>query len=523
MKREFGFITMHGLAIGVAALMLGAMHASGVHAQARKVMVVASGQDIPNFDPHVATGYSAAMMLRNTYDSLVRVEGNPPSVVSHLAESWAATGDGLEYVFRLNRNAKFHDGTPVTAEAVQYSLNRLLRINKGVAWMFAGIVDQSSAQVVDTYMLKVKLTKPFAAFLQVLPWLFIVNPAEVEANKGADDGQKYLANKLAGSGPFKVRRNEPGNLYELERVPSYWKAGGGNLTGAIWKITRETTTQRLQLQKGEAHMAVDLTSEDMDALKDKPGVVRMLQPEYRTFSIKMNTEHGPLADPNLRKAVSHAFNYKAMLDAAGYADLMIGPLPTGIFGHDAKLVVPRTDLAKAKEYLGKSKYPTGGVKLTMVHVTGLDQQRKWALVMLDSLKRLNIELDIKPMVWPDMVASTKTPATTADFFPVYQTANYADPDNIAFAAYHGSRNGNWQNPVYNNPKVDALIMAARAERDQGKRAQLYLDMQKTVVNDAPDIFGVLEKRKLAYRAELQNFQFTPIAGQAIEFFGLSLK
>ena len=78
--------------------------------------------------------------------------------------------------------------------------------------------------------------------------------------------------------------------------------------------------------------------------------------------------------------------------------------------------------------------------------------------MLDSLKQLNIELEIKPMVWPDMVASTKTPATTADFFPVYQTGNYADPDNVAYAAYHSSRNGNWQNPVYKNPKVDELIV-----------------------------------------------------------------
>jgi peptide/nickel transport system substrate-binding protein len=513
--------------VGVVAAFATALQFSGMvqsaHAQPRKVMVVASGQDIPNFDPHVATGYSASMMLRNVYDSLVRIEGNPPQVVPNLAESWAISGDGLEYVFKLNKNAKFHDGTPVTAEAVQYSLNRLLRVNKGVAWMFSGIVDRSSAQVVDTHLVKIKLTKPFVAFLQVMPWLFIVNPAEVEANKGADDAQKYLAGKVAGSGPFRVRRNEPGSLYELERVANYWRPGGGNLTGAIWRITRETTTQRLQLQKGEVHMAVDLTSEDMDALKGKPGVVSILEPEYRTFSIKMNTQHGPLADPNLRKAVSHAFNYKAMLDAAGYAQLMVGPLPTGIFGHDPKLAVPRTDLAKAKEYLAKSKYPNGGVKLTMVHVTGLDQQRKWALVMLDSLKRLNIELEVKPMVWPDMVASTKTPATTADFFPVYQTANYADPDNIAFAAYHGSRNGNWQNPVYNNPKVDALIMAARAERDDDKRAKIYQDMQKQVVDDAPDIFGVLEKRKLALRAEVQNFRFTPIAGQAIEFFPLSLK
>ena len=127
------------------------------------------------------------------------------------------------------------------------------------------------------------------------------------------------------------------------------------------------------------------------------------------------------------------------------------------------------------------------------------------------------------MVWPDMVASTKSPQTTADFFPVYQTANYGDPDNIAFAAYHSSRNGNWQNPVYSNPKVDALIMRGRAETDEVERATIYKEFQKTVVEDTPDIFGVLEKRKLALRTDVQNFVFTPIASNAIELFGLSLK
>ena len=68
----------------------------------------------------------------------------------------------------------------------------------------------------------------------------------------------------------------------------------------------------------------------------------------------------------------------------------------------------------------------------MVHVSGLDQQRRWALVMLDSLKKLNIDLDIKPMIWPDMVASCRSPETFPDLFPVYQTANYGDPDNIAY-------------------------------------------------------------------------------------------
>jgi peptide/nickel transport system substrate-binding protein len=159
----------------------------------------------------------------------------------------------------------------------------------------------------------------------------------------------------------------------------------------------------------------------------------------------------------------------------------------------------------------------------MVYVTGLEQQRQWALVLLDSLKKIGIELEIKPMVWPDMVASTKTPATTADFFPVYQTGNYADPDNVAYAAYHSSRNGNWQNPVYSSAKVDALIEKGRGEVDAKKRAAIYLEFQRTVVDDAPDIFGVLEKRRIAMRDTVQGFSFTPVASNAIDLQKLSLK
>jgi peptide/nickel transport system substrate-binding protein len=487
----------------------------------RRILIIASNQDIPNFDPHIATGYSASMLLRNCYDSLVRTEGNPPEPVPHLAASWSVSDDGLEYTFEIDPAARFHDGSPVTAEAVRYSFNRLIRINRGNSWMIQGIVDQDSVQPAGERTVRIRLVKPFVAFLHVLPWVWIVNPAVVEANLGTDDGQAFLQSDFASSAAFRVRRAEPGNLYEFERVPDAWKTGGGNLTGAIWKIARETATQRLMLQRGEAHIAVDLTSEDMDALEGRPGVVRVIEPEYRTFSIKMNTKHGPFADIELRKAVSYAFNYQGMLDAAGYAQLMTGPLPDGIFGHDPGLEVYRTDLERAKAHLARSSHPNGG-RLTMVHVSGLEQQRRWSLVLLDALQQLGFELDIQPMIWPDMVASTRSPETLADFFPVYQTANYGDPDNIAFAAYHSSRNGNWQNPVYENPEVDALIEAARAEVDQERRRELYLDFQKKVVADAPDIFGVLEKRKLALRDDVKDFRFTPVASNAIELFPLSL-
>jgi peptide/nickel transport system substrate-binding protein len=506
----------------VGGALAGTMAATPAQAQARKILVVASNQDVPNFDPHVATGYSASAFMRNLYDSLVRVEGNPVKVVPHLAQSWTVSPDGMEYTFKLDPAAKFSDGSPVTADAVVYSFQRLTRLSKGNSWMVAGIIDQNSVSAVDPLTVKIKLVKPFVAFVHVLPWLWVVNPKEVEANKGADDGQTWLRSNVAGSGAFRIRRAEPGNLYEFEKVASPWKQGSGNLTGAIWRIIRETSNQRLALQRGEAHIAVDLTAEDMDALKDKPGVVSIIEPEFRTFSIKMNTQHGPLADLNLRKAISYAFNYKAMEESSSYQQLMVGPLPHGIFGHDPKLAVPTTDLDKAKEFLAKSKTPNGGIKLTAVHVSGLEQQRRFMLVLLDSLKKLNIELDIKPMVWPDMVASTASPDKMADFFPVYQTANYGDPDNIAFAAYHSSRNGNWQNAVYKNPDVDALIERGRAESDEARRIAIYREMQQKVVADAPDIFGVLEKRKLALASAVKGFAFVPVASNALECFGLSI-
>ena len=489
----------------------------------KKILIIASNQDIPNFDPHVASGYSAAMLLRNTYDSLVRAEGNPPNPVPHLASSWTISPDGTEYAFKLDPAARFHDGSPVSGEAVRYSFNRALRLGKGNSWMIAGIVDQNSVSAPDAGTVKIKLLKPFTAFLQVLPWIWVVNPALVEANLGSDDGQNYLRTNVAASGAFRVRRAEAGNLYEFERMPNAWKSGGGNLTGAIWKIVRETSSQRLMLQRGEAHIAVDLTAEDMDALKDKPGVVEIVEPEYRTFSIKMNTRHGPFTDLNLRKAVSYAVNYQALLEAdGGYADLMKGPLPPGILGFDPDIEVYRTDMAKAKEFLGKSSSAAGGVKLSYDYVSGLDQERRFGLVLLDAVKQLGLDLEIKAKIWPDLVAQCSKPETTPDFFPVYQTANYGDPDNIANAAYGSSRNGSWQNPVYSSPAVDKLIEQGRSEMDEMKRKAIYAEFQKAVVADAPDIFGVLEKRKLAMRSEVKNFTFTPVASNAIELFPLSL-
>jgi len=193
-----------------------------------------------------------------------------------------------------------------------------------------------------------------------------------------------------------------------------------------------------------------------------------------------------------------------------------------MFGHDPNLKVYRTDMDKAREHLAKSQHKDGGFTLSIMHAAGYENQRRWCLLLLEALKQFNIGLDIRPTVWPDIVAMAKSPDTMTDFYSIFQSANYADPDNTAFAAYHSSRNGQWQNPVYKNPDVDRLIEAARAEVDTAKRAQLYKQFQELVVDDAPDIFGVMEKRKFALRDNVKNYQFSPVAANTIELLPLSL-
>ncbi|MBL3569795.1 ABC transporter substrate-binding protein [Rhodovulum sulfidophilum] len=522
MTDPFRALGRRDLLLLAGAGVAGAALPGRLHAQTPRVLVIASGQDFPNLDPHTATGYAPAFFMRNVYDPLLRISGNPPRPVPGLARSWDGSADGMTHEFHLDPAARFHSGAPVTAEDVVYSFARALRLAKGNSWMLRGILTPGGLDAVDPATVRITLAAPFAAFLQVLPWFPVVEKAAVEAHLGEDDGQSWLMTQTAGSGPFALQQARPGALYRFVRAPTAWQGGGGNLDGVIWRIAREGATERLLLQRGEIHVALDLTSEDMDALEGAPGVVRVIEPEYRTFTIKMNTRRGPLADINMRRAISHALDYDALRDTAGYADLMVGPLPLGILGHDPDLAVPRHDPDAARAHLARTATPEGGISLKIVYSANLEQQRRYALVLLDSLRALNITLEIQPMRWPEMVAACASPDTLPDFFPVYQTANYGDPDNFAYAAYHSASNGNWQNPVFADPEVDRLIEAGGTETDIDTRKAIYGDFQRKVVADAPDLFGVQERRKLGLRDAVRGHVFTPVAANAIECWPLSL-
>src|SRR5262249_43298143 len=159
----------------------------------KKILVFVGSQDVPTFDPSIKYDWSIRMMQQSLYDGLVKYVGNPAEIVPWLAERWEMSPDAKRWTFHLVKNAKFHNGDPVTAEAVRWSFVRTLKLNQGPAWMLSDFLKEDGIKVIDDSTIQFTLTQPYAPFLSFVPWWYVMNPKQVMANEHAGDmGQKWL-------------------------------------------------------------------------------------------------------------------------------------------------------------------------------------------------------------------------------------------------------------------------------------------------------------------------------------------
>jgi peptide/nickel transport system substrate-binding protein len=482
----------------------------------RKILVFSGNQAVPVLDPHVRYDWSTRMIQQSVYDGLLKYVGNPPRIVPWLAEKYEASPDGLTYTFHLVGNARFHNGDPVDAEAVRYSFERGLKINAGIAWMLKDFLKPENITAVDAKTVRFVLDKPFQPFISYVPWWYIVNPKQVQANVvDGDYGKKWLTENAAGSGPFKLKRFDSNALIHMDAVPDYWKGwpmGDKNrLSGVIYRIVREAAPRRAGLQRREMDVITNMSPDDMQQLAKLPGVRNEDHAGSTTFGIKFNCQSGPTADINLRKALAYAFDYEALITLHnGGAKLMDSPFPPAMEGHVSVADIPRKDIEKAKAFLAKTKTPNGDIELEYVHVQGLEDARRIGLVLLDSLRALNIKLNIVGQPWPTMVARGSKPDTAPNMTSVYVTPVGTDPDTVAYQYHRDSWGLYYGMSHYEDKEAWAMIAEARGMTDKPKRLALYGEIQKRIVADQPEIFGMIPNRTWAMRDYVKGFEFSPV-------------
>ncbi len=491
------------------------------------VAIFASTVDIPNIDPAVGHDGATAMSQKHLYDTLYRHLGNPPELVPWLATGHEVSPEATEWTFTLDERARFQDGSPVTAEAVVYSAQRLLQINNpNIAWMFADILTPEGVTAPDPRTVRFALAKPFAPFLHATAWLFVLNPAVVREHEANGDlGQEWLVSNAAGSGPFRIDRWEPGNLYQFGANPDYWRGWENpHVDGYVHQVSEESATKRLALQSGEIQMADWLSPQDKTLLERVPGVVVPKEPSISTYTVKMNTKVGPTADVNVRRAISYAFDYQAMIDVmSGFATRIAGPLSPSLPGA-RQTPVYETDIERAKAELAKSAEYADGFDIEYVYVTGLEEERQTGQILLDQLKGLNINVKITGMEWANAVALFADPAASPPMFPIYSGSDYPDPDNYLWQSFHSSSAGTWMGANhYANPEVDRLLSDARATVDEAARTQLYDQVQQIVIDEAVELYLWSPLEGYPHREEVQGYRYSPVMGSDPWWYGISLR
>lgn len=504
-----------GTALIAATAMVGSPSQAFERSDGGLILVVAGRQPVKTLDPSVKYDASIRTMQQALYDGLVKYEGTPPKVVPWLAEKWTASDDGLVWTFNLAKGAKFHNGDPVDAKAVQFSFQRTLKLNKGPAWMLNAFLKAENIKVVDTHTVQFTLDRPYSPFISFLPWWYIMSPKQVMANEvDGDFGQKWLNEHEAGSGPFKLKRFQQGKLYEVARVKDYWKGfpyEDGKLGGVIYRLIRETAAQRAALIRGEADIVLGLSPDEFDQVAKMKGIKTSTQPALTAFGLKFNTKGKFMSDINLRKAVAHAFDYDAFGKIYnGRAKLQTSPFTDNIKGKISVPEMPTHDLVKAKAYLAKSAWPEGGIELEYVYVQGLEEERKMGLVLIDNLKDINIKIRMVPLTWPNMTARGSKKETSPDLMAIFATPVSTDPDAVAIQ-YHPSSWGKYYGShFYDNPAVAKLIENARFTTKWEDRAKIYADIQKMIVADQPEIFGMMRERRVAFRDYVKGFNYSPV-------------
>ena len=511
-------LSRRGLLGGAALLAAGAPGVSWAFERDgnRKVLVFSGNQAVPVLDPHIRYDWSTRMIQQGVYDALLKYEGDPPRIVPWLAERHEMSADGLTYTFHLVGNAKFHNGDPVDAEAVRFSFERGLKLNAGIAWMLKDFLKPEKIVATDPRTVTFTLERPFAPFISYVPWWYIVNPKQVMANQDGDDlGRKWMTENDAGSGPFKLRRFDANTLMHLENVPDYWKGWpmpeASRPSGVIYRIIRESAPRKAALQRREADIITNITPDDIEQLARVPGIAIENHKGSTTFGIKFNCQQGPTADINLRKAIAYAFDYDALLAITnGFATLMTSPFPASMAGHIDVPGIPRKDVDKARDFLKRSGTPNGGIELEYVHVQGLEEARRVGLVLLDSLRALDIKVNIVGQPWTTMTSRGSKPDTAPNMMSIYVTPVGTDPDTVAYQYHRASWGLYYGTAHYDNPEVSRWIDEARAETDNAKRMALYARIQTQIVADQPEIFGMVANRIWARRDYVNGFSFTPV-------------
>ncbi len=473
--------------------------------QKKKVVIYASISEMTTADP--STEFSNSVMwLPLVYEPLLWYDPIANTFIPALAENYTKSEDGLVWIFKIRRGAVFHDGTPVTAQAVKLSIERTIALGQGGAYIWDPV---ERIETPDDYTVVFHLKYPAAldkvASCAYAAYIFSPKVVEYAGAKNLTDpkvAEWFNKGNDAGSGPYRLVKWDPENEVVLEKFQDWW---GWKLPGYpmksdkapdifIIKIIKDAVTQETLLLAGDIDIAQQVPLEKIEQHKNDPNLVVVFKPSYQNLIMLVNTKKPPLDNVLVRRAIAHAVPYEDIVAIArsGLAKVASGPIPHGMWGHFDNLTF-RYDLKLAKELLARAGYP-GGINRTLIltYTAGDVYEARTAQLIKASLAQLGIEVEIRPLSWEEQWAIAKKgwedPNAAQDFLIFYWWPDIVSPFTYLYNMFH-SESKVFNLRYYENPELDALVIEAfRLEGvNPSKALELYYKIQKILYDDVPAV------------------------------------
>ncbi len=473
-----------------------------------------------------AANDQARMVAWNVYDRLVShgsktlpngATGYDATVFKpELAESWEVLDEGRTQVFHIRKDAKFHDGSPVTAEDVKWSFDRAVAAGGFPAIQMAAgsLTDAKQFTAVDDHTFKITFEKANKLSLPDLavPVPCITNKKLVLQHATASDpwGLEWTQRNDAGGGGFKVESWKPGDQLILTRFDD-WKSGPTpELKRVVFRQIASPGTRRALLEKGDVDISVGLPPKDYSELATT-GKVKVVGTPVQgdLLFIDMNVKMKPFDNVKVREAMAWAIPYKEIMESALYQRgvPMFGAEPgTTSFPPTWPTPSPfHTDLDKAKALLAEAGMPDGFETTLSFDLSQATTREPIALLVQSSLAKIGVKVTLEKVPgsnWFANMASKKMPFVIAEFYP---WLDY--PEYHFFWTYHGGNNSVFNTCNYVNPALDKLIETARFAKDDAEYKTTLSEMVAVVMKDVPRIPIAQLLGDVAMQPNVQNYVY----------------
>jgi peptide/nickel transport system substrate-binding protein len=464
-------------------------------------LVIANAVKVDTLDPEANSVNESIWLDQNLYSRLLQPNSTGTGLLPDLASSWNISSNGLTYTFHLRPDAKFSNGTPVTASDVVYSIQRSRAFSGGWGFLLTAV---KTITAPDAHTVVIALSQPHAPLLADLAmYAYSVLPESLVKAQGSSFFQHPV-----GSGPFKVTSYNPDSEVDLARNP-YFYGTKPKISKVRVLIVPDDNTRVLMLESKKADVIENPPGNLVSEIDKTPGLSVQLYPSTRVDIIQLDEHFKPLKSQLVREALNYAINRNAIVQLAyqGHATPGASFMPYKMEYFDSSLTPYPYNPTKAKQLLAQAGYPHG-FSAFMITVSGDVAGQAEAVVVKSELAAVGINLSIQS--YELLTAYAKEDGGHSELGERYWTNDIIDPDEVATFGADSQGGANAFNSYWSDSQANNLVDQARAELNSSTRQQMYDQIQQIVYQQSPFIVTDYSPYRYGVGNWVHGFHVTPL-------------